>query len=336
MQRMQAGQHKNHALAAAERHASSGLAAEETLIHLHIPKTAGISLSRLIVRQFREEQVYHIRDGKHSSAPIYGSHHGPEEDFKQLSDERKLSYRCVVGHMHYGLHREISGSCRYVTLVRDPVERVLSQYGQYQRMVESNEMGPGEKSMPLDEYCRVKSRAADNQQVRFLCGRAFDKHPRQENLELAKEHLRSHFLLVGTLERFDEAVLALYRTCNWGDPPAVKENVGSHRPQQEAVDKHFLRWLEDNNPLDRDLHSLANSLLDQTIDRLGRGQFERDLAALRQQWAEQGPLDAAAEAAHASPAISQAAPTGKFLSLMRRLGNRLRGRAPAETAGKRT
>jgi hypothetical protein len=235
--------------------------------------------------------------------------------------------------MHYGLHTVIPRDCRYVTLLRDPVERVLSQYGQYQRMVESNEMGPGEKSMPLDEYCRVKSRAADNQQVRFLCGRAFDKHPRQENLELAKEHLQSHFLLVGTLERFDEAVLALYRLCGWGNPPAVKENVGSHRPQQETVEKHFLRWLEDNNPLDRELHNLANALLDQAIDRLGRAQFERDLAALKQEWAETGTLDAAAEARGAAPAASQAAPSGKFLSLVRRLGNRLRGRGAAEAVG---
>jgi len=32
----------------------------------------------------------------------------------------------IAGHFHYGIHRHLKRECRYITIVRDPVERVVS------------------------------------------------------------------------------------------------------------------------------------------------------------------------------------------------------------------
>jgi hypothetical protein len=243
--------------------------ADETLIFLHVPKTAGISVSQTIVRNFPEAQVYHVRNPAHVNGPTFSKNHGTVEEFERLPEAQRGSFRCILGHMHFGLHEHVPGPAAYVTVLRDPVERLLSQYGQYCRMVRSGEMGGGTDVPSLEEFCRQKHRAMDNHQARFLCGRAFDRHSRQENVERAKENLRTWFRVVGTLERFDETEAVLHRAYGWPWVARFRENVGAGRLRREDVDPRFLAEVEELNWLDYELHELADSLLQAAIEKYG-------------------------------------------------------------------
>lgn len=249
---------------------------DETLIFLHVPKTAGVSMSRTIIRQFSEDEIYHVRSPAHERAPVFSKDHGTVDDFRRLPESQRGRYRLILGHMHFGLHEHVPRPCAYVTVLRDPVERLLSHYGQFRRMVENHEFPDGRTFSTFEEFCRAKWNAADNHQTRFLCGVEFDGYSRPENLERAKENLRKHFRVVGTMERFDETVGVLHRVHGWPDVAQFRDNVGRGRLQREAVDEEFLAYLEALNCLDRDLHALAGSLLDAAIARHGTAALPAD------------------------------------------------------------
>jgi hypothetical protein len=243
----------------------------ETLIFLHVPKTGGISASQAIVRHFHEDEVFHVRNAAHEKSPVFAKAHGTIEDFKGLPNARRRRYRCILGHMHFGLHEHVPGPSAYVTLLRDPVERLLSHFGQYCRMVRNEELGEDATVPSLEEFCRIKSRAMDNHQTRFLCGWKFDEHPRQESLDRAEENLRRWFRVVGTVERFDETMEALHRAYGWTDVGRFRENVGAGRLRREGVAPEFLARIDEVNRLDQELHALAGSLLDAAIAVYGKG-----------------------------------------------------------------
>ena len=242
----------------------------ETLIFLHVPKTAGVSMSRTIVRQFSEDEIYHVRSPAHKRAPVFSKHHGTIEDFQRLPEAQRRRYRCILGHMHFGLHEHVPGPSAYVTVLRDPIERLLSHFGQYRRMMQNNEFPDGATYSSFEEFCKAKWNATDNHQTRFLCGSDFDDHSRPENLDRAKKHLRKHFRVVGTMERFDETVRALHGAYNWPDLADFRDNVGQGRLRREDVESEFLASIEELNWLDRELHAQANSQLDAAIAKYGK------------------------------------------------------------------
>lgn len=246
---------------------------DRTLIFLHIPKTGGTTLSRLVVRNFPSHEIYQIRDPKQPRAPRFGDAGGTVRDFMALPEEERARFRCILGHMHFGIHEHVPGPSWYITLLRDPVERVLSQHGQYNRMVENGEKGFARR-LSLEAFLRERT-VADHQ-TRFLCGWSVKAHSDEENLERAKHNLREHFCVVGTLERFNETMLVLGKRLGWSNLTYVRQNVGSHRLREGDLGAEPLGRIERDNRLDRALHAFADELLDQSMADYGAG-LEQDL-----------------------------------------------------------
>jgi len=90
-----------------------------SLIFLHIPKTAGTTLSVIIDRQFLRDAIFTI-DG----ADIRGS----VTQFIQLPETARARIQCLKGHMAFGLHPYLRSPSRYLTLLRHPVDRIVSHY----------------------------------------------------------------------------------------------------------------------------------------------------------------------------------------------------------------
>lgn len=85
----------------------------ETILFLHIPKTGGTSLIQIMEWQY----------GQISKSP--------DADFLDLSEWQRFSGRfdkqAAAGHIPYGTH-EIFRDCRYITILRHPVDRIVSLY----------------------------------------------------------------------------------------------------------------------------------------------------------------------------------------------------------------
>jgi hypothetical protein len=96
-------------------------------IFLHIPKTAGTSLVRMM---------------KESLAPgeyldLYGVNRTTDvlaRELAELSPERKQRVRFAAGHqVWHGIHEALGRPARYITFLRSPVARVLSCYRMMRR-----------------------------------------------------------------------------------------------------------------------------------------------------------------------------------------------------------
>jgi len=93
--------------------------AGSTLIFLHIHKTAGTALHKIIRRQNKRSTVY----SKHGFFPQKFN-----DSFKELPAAMREKLRYVKAPMYFGLHESLSQPSTYVTMLRDPIDRVISHY----------------------------------------------------------------------------------------------------------------------------------------------------------------------------------------------------------------
>lgn len=91
-----------------------------TLIHLHIPKSAGSSLSTIIRRQSAPEGLLAVNDGDLAR-------------LRAMPRDKIRSLRFVFGHLSHGVAAAFPQRCTYITLLRDPEERLLSFFRYVQR-----------------------------------------------------------------------------------------------------------------------------------------------------------------------------------------------------------
>jgi len=92
-------------------------ALEKTVIFVHLPKCAGSTLNRILLRQYKLSETYALAGRSVRDSFL---------ELKRLPEEKKGGIRLLYGHMHFGLHEHLPQPCVYFTLLRDPVERVIS------------------------------------------------------------------------------------------------------------------------------------------------------------------------------------------------------------------
>lgn len=228
------------------------------LVFVHIPKTAGVSVSTVLRAYVPEGR---IRSMNH-----------PVDDVAWLAslpmDRRVGDFDMLEGHFFYGLHELLERPCAYMTMVRDPVERVLS-YWSYVRSRPDHYLHRGrDTSAPLSEWIRRGyTPELDNFQTRCLAGMHRIGVPfgavDGEMLAEARAHLDG-FAWVGVTERFAESVSLLRRVMGWGawglgEEP--RKNVTAERVRAESVDAATLELIRSHNALDMALHAHAGALL---------------------------------------------------------------------------
>src|SRR6476661_8236883 len=91
----------------------------EAIIFLHVPKTAGTTLNRLIEWEYPISQMYSIDPVLFEWSAAH---------LRKLSKQRLAKIRIFKGHMLFGLHEVLPQPSTYITVLRDPVERVLSAF----------------------------------------------------------------------------------------------------------------------------------------------------------------------------------------------------------------
>lgn len=267
-----------------------------TLIFLHIPKTAGSSLRKVVERFYSPKEIYLIYEKAHNNMH-------DRNDFKALSDSEKLKIKIFMGHVSFGLHNYIPQACSYVTMLRDPIEKAISLFSyvsnkdvnhRYYKRIES------EKMSLADFINSGMAVEADNHQVRVISGiePEFGKCT-SELLEIAKENLKKHFLVIGLAEYFDESVLLMKRTFGWRVPLQLslkrmvsgvdspfyeKTNVSVGRPRKEDLSSEDLAAVKKYNELDIQLYLYARELFQEQINQQGPS-FTKELEKIKR-WRE--------------------------------------------------
>lgn len=231
------------------------------VLFLHIPKAGGQTLGEYVYNQCRAPES---RDDGLLKAGVayldYGFVKEPElavpEHVKNLLGRRDL--RAVIGHFWFGLHEHVARPYRYVTLLRDPLERVVSLY-YYAKLHET---------MSLEEFINSPPfREVDNDQTRRIAG----VNPAvggctRATLDAARENLRRHFAVVGTTERMEETLALLNLKLGWGrEVVSVTRNVNAARPASATLPRETIEAVRSRNEFDYELWRFASELLDAGI-----------------------------------------------------------------------
>lgn len=88
---------------------------QPVLIHLHVPKCAGVSVSQALTRRFGARATGYDRRRK-----------TPATFLAMTPAERDARYDCVFGHIPFGEHRLFGRPPVYISATRDPLERICS------------------------------------------------------------------------------------------------------------------------------------------------------------------------------------------------------------------
>src|SRR5215831_12159156 len=91
--------------------------ADEALVFLHIPKAGGTTMSRILERQYCLAGSYWTEWNRPSL-----------QAFMELPQQHRAKIRLVYGHLGFGVHEFLPRPARYLTLLRDPIERAISHY----------------------------------------------------------------------------------------------------------------------------------------------------------------------------------------------------------------
>lgn len=238
----------------------------QVLLFMHIPKTGGTTLRQILERIYPQRET--VRIYKERTAD-------PEGYLRRILEEDERCVSLVEGHFAFGLHEVLPRPSAYLTMVRDPVERVLSQYHSLRRY-ENHPLHDQARSMSFREYVSEPiTWEVDNGQVRFLSGDTPAPHEGEFD-DLEERHLRDakrvvdeEDVIVGVTDRFDLSILLAADRLGWSTPNYVRRNVGSERPAVEDLPAETLELIEERNRLDMELYQHARKRLEEAAEEAG-------------------------------------------------------------------
>jgi hypothetical protein len=227
---------------------------------VHLQKTAGLALRRRLIHHFGGTAVYPTRDLDGSDTlALYISVDRLRERLEVRGDQIQV----ITGHFPLRTVDELDGRFTTLTLLREPVERMLS----YLRHRRENDQDFRLES--LEKIYDAHYGQADNYMTRMLA-LARAEMPKslfapvelnREHLERAKEGLAGVHA-VGLQERFEEFCADLTARYGWdlGGPEVINRSAPSE------VSDGFRARIAENNALDIELYEFAEGLVDAKLD----------------------------------------------------------------------
>jgi len=210
------------------------------LVSIHIPKTAGTA--------FRSALIENVGEKNFAKLDIYSS--GNIKVNNELFDKNRLSRKITTIHGHFtylDLNRDfdIDNSAEFITWLRNPVLRVLSNYSFLNKVIEErlNEK-PDENLLirmgkSLEEFVNME----DNQNVmsKFL-----------EDAPLEK------FRFIGIQDDYENELKRLGKIMSWKNVSNYFHNVTGRKI--DNISKEVIELIKTKNGRDMELFASVSSL----------------------------------------------------------------------------
>ena len=241
---------------------------DKTLIFMHIPKAAGSTLGGIIRRQYADGKILDTYSANFRSQcadmNALESARFRYNYVKSLPEAERRKVRAYLGHEGFGFHHLFPQPTTYITMLREPVDRILSYY-YYVHQSPQNRMYETvvDNEMSLEAFVSSDvSNELDNSQTKFLAGLEtpylYEGEYGDDLLEKAKQNIENHFSVVGLTERFNESLLLFKSKLGWTMPFYKRANVTQRRLKREDVSPETLAIIQERNALDIALYRYAS------------------------------------------------------------------------------
>jgi len=207
-----------------------------TVLHLHIPRTGGISVSRALAEALSEREI--VRGNS-------------SEDLRNAV-KRGADIGLVTGHFRFGLH-ELLSDFLYFVVLRDPVQRVRSIYD-FVRMHPIHPQYERYRASSLAELLAdpkvSRSQLSNGQVMQVTGGEMGTRAVGEAELEQAWKNLCRDDVVVATTERINDGLQELSARIGRPLPPYRK---AMNRVARSAVGPEVLERITELNRFDIDL-----------------------------------------------------------------------------------
>lgn len=219
------------------------------LLFEHVPKCGGTAIRTYLERHYARPQIY----------DVYERRPREREVFRSLPEAQRHAYGLVIGHGIHGLLDWCRPDIVAATVLRKPVERIVSHYYYVRERPEHylHEAVVG-RNLSLGEYAasNLSIELRNNMVCRFL-GVEPDEAERdpQRSVDTAWDILRSRYRVVGVVERLSPAMHAIREAVGLGRVwSGERTNRTRNRAPIEGVSVEDRRVIEAHNALDIELY----------------------------------------------------------------------------------
>jgi len=247
---------------------------DDILYFLHIPKTAGTTFTSIIDSYFDFNSIF------------------PEKIWPGLLNNKPNNFskfKLIRGHFGYGIHRILEKNPVIITMLRDPISRIISSIDHIRYYPIGTNWVPDNfipKNKSILEILKdpLKKIFFENDQTRHLgldlgelllskeginelrkennllgsilkCKRPSDK----KLLENAKQRLEQ-FAYFGLVERFEESLFLLYYTFGWKPNKSIWKMMITGKTNKNDVSIETLSAIKNCVNLDFELYKFAEKL----------------------------------------------------------------------------
>jgi hypothetical protein len=234
----------------------------KTVLFMHLHRTGGTTLLKVLESFYDANETFAI-DGKRHRCSV--------QDFIRQPEAKRGKFRMIKGHLFWGLHHFCLNEATYITILRHPIDRVLSLYYWQLRPDCFYSIPAGttlEDFLASGEFVSV-----DNGMTRFIAGKDLDEVPygmcTGKTLELAKDHLARHFAAFGLTERYEESLILFKRSLGWERFPFFqKVNVHQQKPAHPVISAREQEALLLHNAYDLELYGFARMIFEDRISQM--------------------------------------------------------------------
>lgn len=229
----------------------------DALIFIHLYKTGGTTLNRIIEWEYKMSRICSVE-------PTWWR--WSYQRITRWSPRRLGKMEVFKGHMPFGLHRLIPRPANYITVLREPVERAISDY-YFARRFKPHRHHRASLQLSLEEFFTQKHE--HNLQSRILAGpnshELFPSVCDAGTFAAAKDNLARQFIVVGLTERFDETLALLKVRLGWKVRRYRSFRVADNRVAQHQIAATSLALIHERERFDIALYDYASSLFEKAI-----------------------------------------------------------------------
>ncbi len=222
---------------------------EGAVLFMHIPKTAGTSIRHLLDPLLPPETRLYL----YPKSPSFAI---PPDEFADQPRDARDRLRFVMGHFRFGIHEALDQPTQYITMVRDPIDRLISLYYHHKRLPRSlDHQRVTEGDLSFEEALQDRSLLPPNAMVRQIAGNTVPGKPSDRDLmDSALANIKAHFAAVLFMEDMPGSMARLSGVMGSELSDLPRKNSGMPRPARDAMDPSLLGRLREANQLDIELY----------------------------------------------------------------------------------
>lgn len=230
------------------------------LIFMHIPKTAGTSLRNMLLSSFGTNKLI-IAD-----VPDPFDYEGT---LRYVSSKIKKfpEAHAIIGHFMYGIHEAIpTDKYKYITFLRDPVERILSEY--FHNFELNGLLGfadNGAYDQSIFEYLIKDNIFSSNLQTKYIHGNKYKDSliVTENNINQCIMNINKDFAFIGSSANLQMEIARLNEICGLSiNIECSRLNNRDYPKPNELFQQHELDKLYKRNSFDMYLINASGIKLD--------------------------------------------------------------------------